>query len=233
MACFLIPVSVLAATSEGVTITATGYICEAPGAFTLTYISDYEIGISWVKGADAVNTMVRKVVGRVPASLTDGIELYNGPGTSTADYTVNLDTIDSSIYYRAWSQNAAGVWEELGTSNAIGGFGMSTVAIAVIVLGLTALAFVLKNALLHMVCVIGWLFLGFYMWNREWPVGNEYLGTAFMLLALAMVIVNLIVTVNHYLGQRTTPPTHDEVQNEYRRKVLNVTGRREPRDPWL
>lgn len=54
----LLPSSVSASTSAEVAVTATGYVCGAPGGLTLTYISDYEVGISWTKGEDAVNTTV-------------------------------------------------------------------------------------------------------------------------------------------------------------------------------
>ena len=47
---FINPTSVLADTSDDITVTVSGWICGAPGGFTLTYISDYEVGISWTKG---------------------------------------------------------------------------------------------------------------------------------------------------------------------------------------
>lgn len=104
-----------------------------------------------------------------------------------------------------------------------------------LVLGITVLAFVLKNAILHMVCVPMWIFLGFFMWNQtSWPEGNTFLQPAFFLVCVAMAIVNLIVALNHYLGQRTEPPTHDDVQRNYKRKILDITGRRgSGDDPWF
>lgn len=104
-----------------------------------------------------------------------------------------------------------------------------------LILGITVLAFVLKHAILHMVCVPAWIFMGFFMWNQTtWPEGNTFLQYAFMLLAISMAVVNLVVTVNHYLGQRSTPPTHDEVQRNYKRKILDITGRRNSGDdPWF
>ena len=107
---------------------------------------------------------------------------------------------------------------------------MTTAIVAFVVMVLTVSAFVLKNAILHMVNVVGWLLLGFCLWNSTWPAGNTYLGYAAMLLAVAMVIVHLINVVNHYLGLRTEPPTHNSVQEDYRRRVLDVTRRKEPRE---
>jgi len=109
---------------------------------------------------------------------------------------------------------------------------MITAIIALVTLVLNVTAFVLKNAILHFVSVITWLVFGVVMYNNTWPAGNTYTAIAFMLIALVMVIVNVIITLNHYLGQRTEPPTHDQIQSEYRRKILEMTGKKEPRDPW-
>lgn len=46
----LLPTSTIRAdTSSDVTITATGIVIGAPGGFTVYYISDYEVGLSWTK----------------------------------------------------------------------------------------------------------------------------------------------------------------------------------------
>ena len=108
---------------------------------------------------------------------------------------------------------------------------MTTALLAFITAVLTTLAFVLKDAILHFVCVVVWLLFGIAMYNQTWPVGNTYLGLGFLLFALAMVILNLVMALNHYLGLRTTPPTHDEIQNEHRRKILNLTTQT-PKQRW-
>ena len=107
---------------------------------------------------------------------------------------------------------------------------MTTFIVTFITAVLTVLAFVVKNALLHMICVAWWLLLGFCLWNSTWPAGNTFLSYAAILICLGMVIVNLVTTLNHYLGLRTAPPTHDSVQADYRRKVLDITRRKEPRE---
>jgi len=43
--------------------------------------------------------------------------VYYGAGTSTSDTGVNFDESAATKYYRAWSQNSAGAWEEVGTSD--------------------------------------------------------------------------------------------------------------------
>ena len=109
---------------------------------------------------------------------------------------------------------------------------MTSAIIAFTTLVLTGFAFAFKNAILHFVCVISWLLFGFVMWNQTWPTGNTYLPIAFMLLALSMVIVNLVVALNHYLGQRTVPPTHDEIQEKHRQRILGMTRPRSPDESW-
>jgi len=224
--------TVLADSSADITVTATGIVGGNPGiptGFTVFYISDYEVGISWTKGESANNTMIRAKYGSYPTSRTDGYLVYYGEGTSTSDTGVSLDETATNVYYRAWSEDSGGVWSNYAEGN-IGGFGMLTIGIALIVLVLTTMAFVLKNALLHMVCIVGWLLFGFYMWNVNWPEDNTYLPMATMLLALSMVIVHLVYVVNHYLGLRTEPPTHTSIQDDYRKKVLDITRRRGPRE---
>jgi len=110
---------------------------------------------------------------------------------------------------------------------------MTLVATLAIVLGLTGLAFVLKNAILHMVCVPGWIVLGIVLWNQMSVEGNPYIPTALILLAISMAIVNLVMTVNHYLGLRTAPPTHDETQDRYRKQIYDLTRGKKEKDPWM
>ena len=201
----------------------------APIGFTLTDLGGSTITANWAKGLYNTYTLVRISRNSYPSTNTSGEWLYYDTGTSVNITGWPLET--TPLYVSAW-----GVWTDNATYSTgyatatLGGAGMLTIGIVVVVLGLTILAFVLKNALLHMVCVVGWLLFGFYMWNLTWPEGNTYLPMAVMLLALSMVIVHLIYVVNYYLGLRTEPPTHDNVQDDYRKKVLNVTRRKEPRE---
>jgi len=108
----VIPTAVMADTSADVTITASGYVCGAPGGFTITYVNDYELRLDWSVGDDAVNTMVRAAYGRFPEDITDGYQVYYGNGTTTTDDATSLAAPDI-VYYRAWSQNVAGLWNEV------------------------------------------------------------------------------------------------------------------------
>lgn len=111
----LLPVVVEADTSSDITISASGWVAGAPGGLTITYISDFEVQLSWTKGLDAVNTMIRAAYGWAPTSITDGYQIYNGPGTSVNDDSIALASPEV-IYYTAFSQNAAGIWSVLYSS---------------------------------------------------------------------------------------------------------------------
>jgi len=108
---------VLADTSQDVTITARGFVIGAPAGFTVYYISDYEVGLSWTKPEGADNTMVRAAYGRTPESRTDGYLVYYGGAENASDTAVSLDETAAVIYYKAWSQTAGGIWEEEGVKS--------------------------------------------------------------------------------------------------------------------
>ncbi len=225
---WIIPTPVFAATSAEVTITASGYIVGAPGGLTLTYISDYEVGISWTKGSDAVNTMVRGAVGRVPKNRTDGYLVYNGAGTSTSDTGVSLDETAAYIYYVAWSQNAGGLWEDTGVSGFIGGAGMLLIAIVLLVLGLTIAAFFIKSGMLYAACIPAWFIFTFVAFNVNWPTENPYIPTAIAVFGVAMTILMVAVTGMHYVGNQSSEPTYDEEKAANLRKIYSLTHKRQP-----
>ena len=125
---------VLADSSDTITVTAVGFIEGAPGGLTLTYVSDYEVGISWIKGepiepfpegteSTAVNTLVRVRWGEIPADRTDGYQVYYGDGNSYSDTATDLTSLTSTPYYRVWSETVyydingnilSNIWEEIG-----------------------------------------------------------------------------------------------------------------------
>lgn len=217
-------------TTTRFTIDTSFVVLSAPTGLTLSLISSNEVLITWTMGLGACNSMVRGAVGRTPTDRSDGYLVYYGNATSTTDW-VNTDS--DVVYYRVWSQGCSGTWEAEGISDSIGGSTIMMIGLIVLVVVLTVLAFVLKNPILHLVCVPAWISLGVYLWNMaSWPEGNTYLPTAFLSLAIVVAIVNLVVTVNHYLGQRTVPPSHEEVQSTYRKRIADITRRNNPEDFW-
>ena len=156
----------LAGTSEDVTVTAAGYVCEAPGGFTLTYVNDYQVDISWAKGTDAVNTMVRAAYNHYPSGIGDGYLVYYGAGTSISDNATSLASPDV-VYYRAWSQNADGVWNEVGYAEGdTGGFMSASflfIGILSIAIFLTYMASKRPEMLVRVSAGLTWMSMGFWV----------------------------------------------------------------------
>ena len=162
---FLPVISARADTSADVTITASGYVCGAPGGFTITYVTDYEVQLDWTVGADAVNTMVRAAYGHFPTDITDGYQVYYGNGTTCNDDATSLAAPDI-VYYRAWSQNAAGLWNEVTYAEDDTGDIMS---VSFLFVGWLCLAIFLTwfssrrpEILVRLVAGLTWMALGFW-----------------------------------------------------------------------
>jgi len=199
----LVPVAVRADTAD-VTVTAQGYICAEPGNFTLTYISDYEIGISWEKGENAVNTMVRAAYGRVPASRSDGFQLYYGSGTSATHWVTDIGLV-GPIYYRAWSENADGIWEETGSTKEANFMSASFLFIGLIGLTgmLTYFAWRRRHVLICLAASVSWLALG--MWLFFGDVTNleltetwtQLIGWVFIMMTFACLLFLMDVEIQY------------------------------------
>lgn len=106
---FVTPIVVLAETSEDVTITATGCVLGSPD-LTVYYISDCDVGLSWVKGDKAVNTMIRARYDTYPVSRNEGRLVYYGSGTECVDVVAGLGKTVTMVYYSAWSEDESGHW---------------------------------------------------------------------------------------------------------------------------
>jgi hypothetical protein len=180
----VIPAS--ADTSAEVTVTATGWVCGAPGGFTITYISDYEVGLSWAKGAGAVNTMVRAAYGRMPESREDGYLVYYGDREYCSDTAVSLDETATPVYYRAWSQNIGGAWEEGETTGFIEGIGVTMIAFIVLALGIVGIAMWKKHLLLYLVAFIGLILIASHLIDTSLILGIPlYLLSGYMMWEFA------------------------------------------------
>jgi len=195
-----IPVS---ADNPEVNITVSAFIVGTPGGLTLTYVSDYEVGISWTPGEGSENTMVRAAVGRVPENRTDGYLVYYGDGISTSDFSNNLEVMDAKIYYRAWSENAGGEWEEEGITNWLaGGGGMTLMFFAIICLGLMVSGFKFKAIALMIAAGLAWVGLGVYGYNSAsigLTAGMDHL---LLGLGLVMAFVCFVVPITWTMTKR-------------------------------
>lgn len=212
----LITLPVLADTSQDVTVTATGYICEAPGGFTLTYISDYEVGISWTKGEDAENTMIRAKYGSYPVDREDGYQVYYGDGTVASDTGVNFDEGVSDVYYIAFSQNASGAWEDVGSSNFMENPHMLLIALIILALGFTIVSYIFKKGMLAFAGAGAWMVASIYCFTKSAETWDIYFSLAFLFigLLLACMFSPLAWRETTTAGERTEDPDAAEMRAE-------------------
>ena len=243
----LIPtVAVEAASSAGITISASGFVCGAPGGFTITYINDYELGLSWTQGLNANNTMVRAAYGRYPDNLTDGYLVYYGNGTFCNDTAVNLDETASLVYYRAWSQNVARVYEDIGASEWFEGDGMKLIAVIILALGLMIPAFIWKKQALMVAAAFVWV--GFAFWNRTitptWGTCDIYeilfyVGIVMCMLCTAEgILMARSIHGDKLVGEqlrkkeafRTPQQEYAEEYNSMMESVSAISGKRRKKD---
>ena len=103
--------------------------------------------------------------------------------------------------------------------------------VATITLVLTVLAFHTKEPMLHAVCVIGWLVVGYLLANAVYPAGNTYVWVAAGAIGFIMAFVEVVALVNVYISGRPHKVTYDEEQAAIRGRIVKLTKKKE-RYPW-
>ena len=208
----LIPTPVQAATSSSanITITATGYICNAPGGFTITYISDTELELSWTPGVGANNTMVRAAYGREPESRTDGYLVYYGNATVASDTALNLDEVASPIYYRAWSQSASGAWEETGSSDFLEGPALKLIAFVILCMSVMIWGWRIKKVSVLFISLMCWMGFAAYMYSIGSASWDYY--RIFALVGVGMSVLCVFQVINVYKLRPGPEPETDAGQ---------------------
>jgi hypothetical protein len=193
LSCLLTPVVVQAA-NPTVTITVSGWVVGTPSGLTITYVNDYQVDLEWVKGEAAANTMVRAKYGSMPTSRTDGYEVYCGDGTSCSDTGVNFDESPSTVYYRLYSQNEAGVWEHEGISGFLENPNMMLWALIFLALGLTVAGYMLKKSFLAFAATGAWILLTLFAYNNRGMTFDIY--WALFILGGALTIGSAFVPLS-------------------------------------
>lgn len=165
--------------SVTITITATGLVVDAPVGFTVWYVNDHEVGMSWSKPTGAVNTMVRAEYGQYPdepiplgSIPTDGYLVYYGPAELASDTAVSLDEIATQVYYRAWSENAAGVWSPIYGEDNVEGIGVTLLALIIAAMGLLAIFAFTRLAVISFLDAVFWIVLGVFCYTRSTQPGS-------------------------------------------------------------
>jgi hypothetical protein len=194
-------------------ITVSAWVFGAPNGFTLTYVNDHRVDISWVKATGAEYTMVRAKYGSSPSDRSDGYLVYYDTGESVTDNSPSLDNTADLLYYRAWSQKLDGTWDSAGVSKNIGGIGMTLIALVILVLGLliSSVSFKVK-ALMWMAGVssVGLAIYGLNNIQTSMDV-NEIIG----LIGIGLsVIIFLMAGLSLRGDKEETQLTEDEAYSE-------------------
>lgn len=152
------------------TTLANGNPGEPPGAplnFALIIDGNNIVG-SWLKGEYADTTVIIRGESRYPESVADGLEVYNGTETVFTDEGLGVEL--NEYYYSAWSHNAAGYSTDYAEDN-IGGVGMTLMAEAIFILGLSGLAMWRKNIILYTGSFLCLLLFGLSLIETSWTWG--------------------------------------------------------------
>ena len=204
---------VLAGSSADVTIIATGFVVGTPGApsgFTLTYITDSQIGLSWSNDNYTVNTMIRVKQGGPPTSRFDGYLVYYGPGTSTNDTALNIASPEG-WYYRAWGENITGGWSALfseGDTNIFMSTSFLFIGLIILCSVLTFIAIKANLILFRLAAAGSWLALGLWLLlsdTTNLSLGDTWtqvLGFVFVMMTIAPLTLQMITETKHERVQR-------------------------------
>jgi uncharacterized membrane protein len=235
----LLPVVCKANSSIGVVITVVG-TTGGISNFTITYVSNTDMHLSWSLNGDAVNIMIRSKYGSYPANIpnssttpSDGNLVYYGSGTSFDDTSMNFDQNPGSLYYAAWAQRADGTWYTNLSTGSEESRVVLFIAFVVIALGLTIAAFVAKTSasgMLRIAGVVAWIIMIPLSFAQSWPTTNTYLPVAAALFCAAMMLIMVVATVTYYIDwrntRRTHEPTDEETQAAYKHQIYGLTKKK-------
>jgi hypothetical protein len=214
----------VSANSQSVTVTANPKVFVS--GLTATYITDYEIGLSWLMAENVTNVMIRAKCGGVPANRDDGFLVYYGNSTNTTHFLEqSLALYLEPLYYVLWSQNGDGSWNEI-ESSAEGNFMSISVlflSMVSLVLGLS-LAWVWKRQGLFAYAAAGfWLFLGLMAYQTSTSpspleMTDIYMGLFWVCMGMVITFV-LLPTL-----MREKPVSSDIAVDEWEGEDMSSFG---------
>lgn len=185
----LLPVSVNADDSDNAQVVAVPYVGGGLVSFTATYISDTQVDLAWVKGAETVYVMVRAKYGAMPIDRTDGYLVYEGALDAYTDTSMDFDETTSILYYRIWGRTAAGVWaDSLITTNEVEGISVVLIFLAVLAIGISYLA--LRSNFPALKMGAGFTWIAVMMYIKDNPPGTLIEGSA---THQALMLVSILV----------------------------------------
>ena len=226
VAIFIVATSgVVFAESQTVTVTANPKSFVTTG-LKATYINDYEIGLSWVMGANVTNVMIRSKFGSTPTSKSDGVLVYYGNATGVTNFLVaSMAATTEPLYYALWSQKSDSTWyDDIITAG--GDFMSSTIlfiVVAILTLGLS-LGYSWKNqGFFAYAASAFWLFLGLLSYQTS--TSTSPLGFTDIYMGLFWVCMGMVVTfVLLPTLMREKPVSSDIVVGEWEDEDMSSFG---------
>lgn len=197
-----------------ITVTATPKVTGGISNFTVTYVNDTQLDLSWILTGDAVNIMIRAKYSEYPDDISnpattpsDGYLVYYGSGSSVSDTSMNLDEHAGVLYYKAWAQKADTTWY-INTETGEGeGIGMILIALIFLSVSFTIASGVLRKGWLAFTGAGAWAATAVYCYNNSTEVWDLHYFLFILFCGL------IIVTAASPLAYRDTTP-HDEVAEE-------------------
>lgn len=103
---------------------------------------------------------------------------------------------------------------------------MAAGALIAIALTITVLAFIKNNGILYAMGIPLWLLVSFILYNLVWSTSNTFFAYGSILVAILMVLVMIVFTLNSYLSGRKNMPTDEDEQIAYRRQIYRLTHKK-------
>lgn len=190
----LFPITVLA--DAIITVTNQPSFTAGITSFTVTYVSDTEMDLSWTVNATVANVMVRAKYGQYPADIpdeytapSDGYLVYYGSDLSAVDTSMDFNENAGSLYYKAWAQRADGTWYVTTSTGSKESREMLLLAFLGTFLGLIfANAMVRRASFLPLRLILAMTFVIPLVWLNAYPPSPFVAGSALMSATNVLII---------------------------------------------
>jgi hypothetical protein len=186
----------VAATNSNITNTYTTYSTPEgkPGEvtdFTVT-ASGNNLVLSWTKGTLSTDTVIVRSELQPPASISDGIIVYDGEGSTYTDLGANTDV--TPYYYSVWAKTVfddGTFYSDTAVSTTAGGVGMTLtgnaiwfIGLAAISLAFTAMGYAFRRWPLSMAGGLGWFLTAVFAYGQSSGGWDIYMGIFWLGIAM-------------------------------------------------
>jgi hypothetical protein len=203
-----------------ITVTNTTWFSSGITSFTVTYVSDTEIDLSWTTDRTIANVMVRAKYGTPPANPpdantapSDGYLVYYGSGTSAVDTSMDMNQNMGTLYYSIWGQNADGTWNLIHYSGSAESREMLLLAFLGTFIGLIFVnAMVRRASFLPLRIILALTFVIPLIWVTQSPPVPFAVGSS-LTTAVVVLIIGALLIFLFSSFRRQTDVTRDMAGN--------------------